>query len=339
MNKTTRMICILLSLLLALSLPLYVPSGALTEEGRNRLMDECSNEEEQGAFDQFFSLLRLVMPTAYAVAEADVAAVSPLPFDLSPGLAPDPAGYTDAGYQDASITVKLETIETDSVIWRIAHVSIAHPSQLRTAMSKRDAYISSMAEKNNAVIAINGDYYTNDVKKKSFEYRMGKKIRAKLNAKKDLLIIDENGDFNLFVQSQEDEVQAFSATGRQIINAFTFGPALVKDSALLTTDKNYSYNPNGREPRMAIGQMAPLSYVLVLAEGRLGSQSQGVTHQELADFMYELGCTQAFNLDGGNSATMVFNGGYYQTGRPIKNERMQSDMIYFATTVDSGKKD
>ena len=68
MNKTTRMICILLSLLLALSLPLYVPSGALTEEGRNKLMDECSDEEEQGAIDQFFAAAP-VMPTAYAVGD------------------------------------------------------------------------------------------------------------------------------------------------------------------------------------------------------------------------------------------------------------------------------
>lgn len=84
---------------------------------------------------------------------------------------------------------------------------------------------------------------------------------------------------------------------------------------------------------MAIGQTGPLSYVLVLAEGR-NKDSEGVTHQELADFMFDLGCVEAFNLDGGNTATMVFNDGYYQTGRSSTNERAQSDCIYFATTVD-----
>ena len=84
---------------------------------------------------------------------------------------------------------------------------------------------------------------------------------------------------------------------------------------------------------MAIGQTGPLSYVLVLAEGR-NKDSEGVTHQELADFMFDLGCIEAFNLDGGNTATMVFNGGYYQTGRSSTNERAQSDCIYFATAVD-----
>jgi len=105
----------------------------------------------------------------------------------------------------------------------------------------------------------------------------------------------------------------------------------VKDGALLTLDGKYGYNPHGDEPRMAIGQIGPLSYVLVLAEGR-SKDSKGVSHEELANFMFDLGCMQAFNLDGGNSATMVFNGGYYQN-KSRDNERAQSDMIYFASAV------
>lgn len=86
---------------------------------------------------------------------------------------------------------------------------------------------------------------------------------------------------------------------------------------------------------MAIGQTGPLEYVLVLAEGRT-ADSEGVTHQKLAEFMMELGCLQAFNLDGGNSATMVFNEGYYQH-KTEGNERAQSDMIYFATLAGAAQ--
>ena len=100
---------------------------------------------------------------------------------------------------------------------------------------------------------------------------------------------------------------------------------------MLELDKDYGYNPHGDEPRMAIGQIAPLDYVLVLAEGR-SKDSRGVNHEELAGFMFDLGCMQAFNLDGGNSATMVFNGGFYQD-KTRDNERAQSDMIYFASAV------
>ena len=186
-----------------------------------------------------------------------------------------------------------------------------------------------MAEKNNAVIAINANYLSNDPVKTSFEYRMGQKIRNKPNRTKDLLIIDENADFNLFIKSDKDEIQAFEDAGHAIINAFTFGPALVKNGELLTLDDNYGYNPNGREPRLAIGQIAPLNYIIVLVEGR-SKDSQGVTHEELAGIMFDLGSMQAFNLDGGNSTMMIFRNVYINamheaTMRPI------SDIVYFAS--------
>ena len=70
---------------------------------------------------------------------------------------------------------------------------------------------------------------------------------------------------------------------------------------------------------------------MVVAEGRNEKEGfAGVTQQQLADFMYELGCVEAFNLDGGNSATMVFNGELYK-GMADGSERAQSDIIYFAS--------
>ncbi|NLD33524.1 MAG: phosphodiester glycosidase family protein [Clostridiales bacterium] len=320
MTRTARLFCLLFAALFVLSLPLLVPSGALLDEERNRMLEELP--EESG-------WLYWLMPAARAEAP-----LAPLPMDLSPGRVPDQQAFTEAGYSDSSITLSLETLDKDHVVWRIARITVSDPSQLRTATagkpgSNKLALISSMAQKNNAIIAINANYLSNDPVKTSFEYRMGEKIRTKYNSKKDLLITDELGDLHVFVKSQKDEVEAFQATGRQIINAFTFGPALVKDGQVLAMDPDYGYNPKGREPRMAIGQTGPLSYVLVLAEGRT-KDSQGVTHQELADFMLSLGCTQAFNFDGGNSATMVYNGGYYQQ-KSRNNERAQSDMLYFAT--------
>lgn len=326
MNNKTRILCIALAAFFVLTLPFFLSSGALLDDERNRILDEMPSE---GA-----GLLDLLIPRA--MAETAPQAPAPLPMDFSPGYKPNPAAFSDSGYQDASITLTLETQTQEGVVWRIAYVTISDPSQLRTATagkpgSTRVALISSMAEKFNAVIAINANYMANDPEKTSFEYRMGEKVRARYNKVKDLLITDENGDFHIFVQSAKEEVQAFLNAGHTIINAFTFGPALIKDSVLLNLDPNYSYNPHGREPRMAIGQLDKLSYVIVLAEGRTQA-SQGVTHIELADFMYALGCRQAFNFDGGNSATFIFNGGYYQD-KSLSNERAQSDMLYFATLI------
>jgi len=319
MKKTTRICLIALLALMLLSTPLLIPSGAMLGDYMYTWMDYA------------WSLL--------PVANAEDAAPSySLPIDFTPGMEPNPAAFTEEGYSDDSITVRLETRSEDGVVWRIAYVDIADASQFRTGIagtkvtSNRTALPSAMAEKYNAVIAISGDYYANDPAKTTYEYRMGQKIRNKRNRKKDILIIDTNGDFHLFVKSDEKEMKAFDDSDLEILHAYTFGPALVKDGTLLEMDKDYGYNPGGREPRMAIGQMDTLSYVLVLAEGRT-DDSKGVTHQELADFMFDLGCLEAFNLDGGNTATMVFNGGYYQE-KTVKNERAQSDIIYFATAVD-----
>ncbi len=279
--------------------------------------------------------LPFVMCSAVSLAEESA---KTLPIDFSAGSEPDPAGWTEESYMDETITVDMETIEAEGVVWRIARITVGDASQVRTATagkltSTKVAKPSSMAEAKNAIVAINGDYFSNDPNKTTYEYRMGQKIRSKTNKKKDLLIIDEKGDFHTFIKCGTDsakaELAAYLDAGGQIINAFTFGPVLVKGGERLTMDTEYGYNPNGREPRAAIGQTGPLSYLLVVAEGR-SEDSQGVTHQELADFMYEQGCVEAFNLDGGNSATLLFHGGFYMD-RTASSERAQSDIIYFAS--------
>jgi exopolysaccharide biosynthesis protein len=60
-------------------------------------------------------------------------------------------------------------------------------------------------------------------------------------------------------------------------------------------------------PRTAIGIIDNLHYVFVVSDGRT-SQSAGLTLYELANIMKDLGCTTAYNLDGGGSSTMYFNG-------------------------------
>lgn len=321
MKKSTKVILFALIAVMLLALPFAVPSGKMLSDYQYEWMDYAWNAE---------ALLRLLVPSANAEE-----AVYSLPIDFTPGMTPNPAGYSEESYEDDSISVQLQKIEQDGTIWRVAYVQIKDASQLRTGIagakvtSSKTAFVSTMAKKQNAVLAISGDYYINDPNKTSFEYRMGTKIRNKTNKTKDILIIDENGDFHLFIKSAGAD-NFVSSTGHTIINAFTFGPALVMDGVELTVDKGYSYNPNEKEPRLAIGQMDTLSYVCVVAEGRM-STSAGATAQQMADFMYALGCKQAFCLDGGNTATMVFNGGFYMQKA---QERDQSDIIYFASAVD-----
>lgn len=326
MNKLWQTVLTVLCVLMILSMPLLIPSPRLLESAAERIVEEMPEEDWEGA-----SLLDFFFPAA----RAEETAYS-LPVDLTPGFEPNPACFTADGYQDDSITVRMEMRDEGDVLYCLSFVTVKSPTQLRTATagsikSTKTAIISKIAQKNFAIVAINGDNFTREQERKSYEYRMGQKIRKKTNKLKDILIIDENGDFHLFVKSDKAKLDAFEKSGHQTVNAFTFGPALIIDGQLQQIDKNYSYNPNGREPRMAIGQLGELSYVLVMAEGR-SKNSQGVTHQELAEYMAGLGCLQAYNLDGGNSAEMIFNNAFY--GSRTGNERDQSDIIYFATAVD-----
>lgn len=340
MKTVNKILSLLLLCALILSLSFLVPGGRLIESEVDKLRE---NDLE----DADVSALSFLFPIAGAENAQDgnndksgsnateEKKFPPLPMNLEKGKTPLLQNFKEDGYEDASISVKLETKEENKLVLRIARVKISDPSQLRTGIAGspknlRYGMISEMAKNMNAVIAINGDNMANDKGKTSFEYRMGEKIRSKFGKLADVLITDENGDFH-FLRGEDKKAQldAFLAEGHQIINAFTFGPALVVNGEVQQIPKKYFYNPNGREPRMAIGQIGKLEYVLVLAEGRI-KNSEGLTQQEMAQVMFDLGCRQAFNLDGGNSATMVYHDGYYQT-RSKGNERAQSDMIYFAS--------
>ena len=83
-------------------------------------------------------------------------------------------------------------------------------------------------------------------------------------------------------------------------------------------------------PRTAIGIVDDLHYVLVVSDGRT-SESKGLKLYQLAEFMTSLGVKTAYNLDGGGSSTMVFNGRVINNpttnGKTIK-ERSVSDIVY-----------
>ena len=83
-------------------------------------------------------------------------------------------------------------------------------------------------------------------------------------------------------------------------------------------------------PRTALGILEPLHYLFVVSDGRT-EESQGLTLYQLAEFMQTLGTTIAYNLDGGGSSTMFFNGEIINNpttnGRSIQ-ERRVSDIVY-----------
>lgn len=260
----------------------------------------------------------------------------PLPVDDSPGNEPNPDAFTETTYQDESITVAMETYREYDATFNVARVSIKSPTQIRTALAgaygtTKTNKTSNLAKKYHAVVAMNGDYYAN--RSAGYIVRQGETYRKKPVKGKDLLIIDDLGDFHILKNSNAKELEAIIKSEREIINSFTFGPALVIDGALQEMPESYEFNIRGKEPRSAIGQLDTLTYLLVVVDGR-SDENAGVTVAQLAEFMQKMGCKQAFNMDGGNTATLVFNNRLF-CDKTTDSERAISDIIYFASAVGS----
>ena len=282
---------------------------------------------------KLLSLLLCLLLTGSAMAEE-----FSLPVDFSGGYKPDPNGYTKDSYEDASLSVKMEKRDIDGVRYDIAWIKVASPTQLRTAIAGEPNQIVAekpgrMARKANAVVAINGDFYVQ--RKDGLIYRQGQAFRYILNPEKDILVIDDLGDLHVFLggETQTAELLAFLQSGRTIINAFTFGPAIVKDGKALPMPATYQtrFDSAIRAPRTVIAQIGPLEYVFVEAEGRV-KHSKGVTTDQMGQFMVELGVQTAYCMDGGNSSIMLFNGRYYDANYAA-SEREQSDIIYVCSAV------
>lgn len=345
MSKTLLSFLCVSVFLMLLSLPFAVPSAAITGEANRSYLDAAYDEDSDFVEDaDFISMVK--KRTIAVIASAGMSDILPvndisaLPTDNSPGRTPVEANFTETGYRDDTIIVEMEQLRMQGSDVFVARVKIATASQLRTAYagnkidSTRTNQTSRISKNFNGIVAINGDYYPKT--KAGYIVRQGEVYREKTSKNMDLLLIDELGDFHILLRGHDEQEAGIKAIKEehQIVNGFFFGPALVVDGQVQEIPENYQFDPNAANPRAAIGQTGPLTYVLVTVNGRTDA-SVGVTFEQLAQIMSELGCLQAYNLDGGNSATLAFHGQVYND-KP-QSERGVTDIIYFATATKQGE--
>lgn len=279
----------------------------------------------------FVVMLLMLVLGVTAVAET----VPTLPIDFTGGKPVNQDNYISATeYEDPTLHVVIETGRKDNCDYWVARVKIGHASQLRTAAaggfenehSMKGQY---MAKRQNAVLAIDGDYFS------YYPYgivlRQGVLYRDKLRKERDVLAIDEAGDFHLFLVPDKGEVPAVY-NGKQIINAFHFGPAMVINGEVGTLDASYWLAPELKRQRMCIAQTGPLEYMALCCAGPQRG-SEGMDLLQFAQLAKELGAVQAYNLDGGDSTIMVFNNEKVND-KENQNSRAISDIIYFASAWD-----
>lgn len=242
--------------------------------------------------------------------------------------APQAAGASF--YQDESMSVQLTTLRRDGTTCYVADVRLASPALLRTALAENTFgrnvtdTVSELAGANGAVPAINGDFYGS--RKSGWCLRNGVLYRgASASSPTELLLVDASGDFSI---ADDRTMTAGNAEG--LWQIFSFGPALVTDGEVSVADGDEVARSMTSNPRTAIGQIGSLHYAFVVTDGRT-EESAGLSLVQLADLMLEIGCETAYNLDGGGSSTMVFQGEVVNNpttnGRTI-TEREVSDIVY-----------
>jgi len=328
-----------LAVLMVFSLIFTIPSGAVTEDAEMAYYDA---QYEEGDYAVSLPQPRAVLASAVFSDILPSANVASLDDDLfTPGSTPIAENFTESGYRDDTIIVELEQRRMfDSDVF-IAYVKIATPSQLRTAIagnklsSTRTNQTTVITAAYNGIVGINGDYYSDKDRQGGHIVRQGQVMRERVSDNFDLLFIDELGDLHVFHRGkaeQQEKVDIFKQE-HEIVNAFCFGPGLVIDGEKPEDVSEYKwFDANSENPRAGIGQLDMLTYVLVAVNGRT-SESAGVTLDQFAEIMLELGCEQAYNLDGGNSATLAYNGEVFNT--KVQKERDVSDVIYFASAIDA----
>jgi exopolysaccharide biosynthesis protein len=180
-----------------------------------------------------------------------------------------------------------------------------------------------------AVLAINGDHLIDN---KDFAVRNSVMFDLP-KSPADKLVLYDDGSMETFTADQLDKDKIKEEGG--VYQLWTFGPMLLKDGQPMT--KFNTTLSSGGDPRTAVGYYEPGHYCFLVADGRQPGYSDGLSFKQMSQLFYQLGCKVAFNLDGGQSCVMVFNGKYIDN-KTINNERPQSDIIYIASAVSPDAK-
>ena len=183
---------------------------------------------------------------------------------------------------------------------------------------------SDMAEENNAVLAINGDYY--GARQSGYVIRNGVVYRNQGSNGEDM-VISKDGTLSFI---SEPDTTTDSLMQKQAWQVLSFGPVLVENGEVAVSENDEVGMAMASNPRTTIGTVAKNHYLFVVSDGRT-SESAGLSLYELANFMKALGATNVYNLDGGGSSTMVFQGEVVNNPTTNGNkisERAVSDILY-----------
>lgn len=218
---------------------------------------------------------------------------------------------TDHSYTSPEVSINIDTVSTgegsDKITYYVADIYIASMDNFKTYTANNELrYFSTqdvmeMDAASNAIIAISGDFYS--YQKTGFLMRNGELYKSDYTYC-DLCVMYEDGSIETYDRKGYNIEEVLERGAYQIWN---FGPALLDENGHVKDSYNVSSTVAYTNPRSAIGYYEPGHYCFVVVDGRQEGHSAGMTISQLAKVFEVLGCTCAYNLDGGGSAVMTFD--------------------------------
>jgi exopolysaccharide biosynthesis protein len=248
---------------------------------------------------------------------------------------------TDTTYASPTTKIAITKVVTgtgdDTLVYFVADVVVSDARVVRGGFAENKygtniiANTSTIAQENGAVFAINGDYY--GFRGSGMLLRNGVVYRD--DGARPGLALYRDGTMRIFDETATNATDLLKAG---VWDTLSFGPALLVDGAIpsgidtIEIDTNFgNHSVQGSQPRTGLGMVAPNHFVFIAADGRSRGYSKGVTMTEFAEIFKGLGATVAYNLDGGGSTTMWFNGKVVNNPLGRGRERGTSDILYIAT--------
>ena len=243
------------------------------------------------------------------------------------------ATVTNSSYKDENISINLTETTVNHTQVYVADFTVNSSEYLKTAFAQNSfgtnvtAKTSVTAADNDAILAVNGDYY--GANSSGYVIRNGVVYRdtVRENSNNGDLAIYKDGSFKIIY---EDQISAEQLVKDGVVNLLAFGPALVENSEIVVGKNQEVGQAMASNPRTAIGIIDENHYIIVVSDGRT-SESEGLSLYQLAEVMKSYGAKTAYNLDGGGSSTLYFNGQVINkptTGGNKISERAVSDIVY-----------
>ena len=243
------------------------------------------------------------------------------------------ATVTDSSYKDDNISINLTETTVKNTQVYVADITVSSSDYLKTAFAQNafgtnvTAKTSETATDNNAILAVNGDYY--GANSTGYVIRNGVVYRdtVREDSSNGDLAIYKDGSFKIIY---EDQISAEQLVKDGVVNLLAFGPALVENSEIAVETNEEVGQAMASNPRTAIGIIDENHYIIVVSDGRT-SESKGLSLYQMAEVIKSYGVKTAYNLDGGGSSTLYFNGQVINkptTGGNRISERAVSDIVY-----------